>query len=123
MGGVRRDRWLLLAVLRFGPGCDLEHRRGDRSSVRTSTASESDCLRLAQWATGERLIKALMPTSAAARACMAMEEPRTLFESTTAFTFLTDRPLTLKTSFCNVEPFVTHRRCMQLVVDRYFPPR
>lgn len=32
-------------------------------------------------------------------------------------------PFELKTNFCEVEPFTTHRRCLQLVMAKYFPPK
>lgn len=108
-----------LRGFRFNVGCAMELRRGDMSSVRAATANDADCELLRRWSTSERLLAALDPSSPEAKACWSMPEPGGLAEST----IVGGTPYAMKTMFCEVEPFVTHRRCLRLVMERYFPPK
>jgi len=104
--------------LRFNFGCAMELRRGDSSTTRVATASKDDCDVLRRWATSERLLRALDPMSLEAAACRASEDG-TRPEST----MVGGTGLALKTYTCAAEPFITNRRCLQVVISRYFPPK
>lgn len=69
---------------------------------------------LKRWAASEKWINA-QRGSDASKACVAVAKP--LYESTemTLGTVSTG----FKSFFCEVEPWITHRRCMQMVKAKY----
>lgn len=96
----------------FNVGCSARL-EGLLVPPKTVDVEAADCELLRRWATSARLLGALAPESAAAIACRA--NPGDGFERTTIGGTGAD----LQTSFCEVEPFVTHRRCLKLVRRKY----
>lgn len=105
--------------LNFNAGCSIELRNLSMSATRATTTDKEDCDLLRRWATSERLLGALDPTSEPAKACRAMEDGTKPFEST----IVGGTEYRMKTFYCKVEPFVTHRVCLQRVIQKYFPPK
>jgi len=99
----------------FNTGCRMELRAG--SGTRTAMASAADCTLLREWSTSARLLQALVPTSKEAGACVAT------FSGKAERTIVGGTAFSMKTNFCPVEPFVTHRQCLGLVMQKYFPTK
>ncbi|MBI2392297.1 MAG: hypothetical protein HYV09_22100 [Deltaproteobacteria bacterium] len=96
----------------FNVGCTART-EGMLVSPKSALIEASDCELLRKWATSALLLGALAPESPAAIACRA--KPGDGFERTTVGGTGAD----LHTSFCDVEPFVTHRQCLKLVRKKY----
>jgi hypothetical protein len=104
---------------RFNVGCNVELGLSGSTSIRAATTTDEDCILLRNWATSERLLNALNYSSAEAKACMASYDMTRGAEDTS----VGGTPYGMKTMYCPVEPFTTHRRCMQMVIAKYFPPK
>ncbi len=103
---------------RFNVGCNAELTLSGSMMVRTATVNDDDCKVLRNWSTSDRLLNALNMSSAEAKACMA-----SLDTTRAEDTIVGGTPYGMKTYYCPVEPFTTHRRCMQMVIAKYFPPK